>query len=560
MNRDLRSIIAGNHLALPQIWKCPACRRGMVKEDDETLQCVHCGKVFIRHDGIWNFLRESEVTETFVLRYDDLRRDEGWGSEDPRCYLKLPYEDLTGRHTRIWRLRSRNWELFIRKVLIPMEQDRLRPLCIFDLGSGNGWASWQIARRGHRVWAVDIRKNEWDGLQASRHYPVSFVKVLADMDHLPFRDRTADLVLYNASLHYSPNYRETLAEGIRVLAGDGRLVVLDTPWYSSEREGRKMMEENHSRYSRMYSTAFPISAFQGFLTEERLQEMTAGLTVAVSAYRTRRLLKDQLRRTGRRLRRLREAASFPMLVFRHATSYPVPEDFIDSQIRNRAIFRLVYLAALKVHQWFSARFRYGRAHAERAGGRRFWVTDETFPPRLMRSGAWMADVLNEMPALIPRQGNVLDLGTGSGILAVTASKYASYVVGVDNNPEAVKCARRNAERFGCRNVWFLEGNLFDPVWKERFDCILCNPPWFRGKPENPLDGAWRSESFQDELADELHGHLSLNGYALLVLSDRGVSEWLLDRFWYLGYRIKAVTHRDYVNEVLVLYKISRVQS
>ena len=59
------------------------------------------------------------------------------------------------------------------------------------------------------------------------------------MDDLPFADATADLVVYNASLHYSTDYQRTLAEGLRVLKPGGRLVVIETPIYGTGAAGER---------------------------------------------------------------------------------------------------------------------------------------------------------------------------------------------------------------------------------------------------------------------------------------------------------------------------------
>lgn len=558
-------ITSADYSVLSHEWQCPACHTGLVRIDGDQLWCATCYHLYSRQDGIWYLMndQQDEIKRTFSDVYDQVRRAEGWGSEDQEYYRKLPYKDLTHRHSQIWKMRSRSWTLFIQRVLVPLERNRRRPLRIFDIGAGNGWASYRMAERGHMVCAIDIRDDDLDGI-GTRHglwKPVRVTRVLADMNHLPFPDGAADLVLYNASLHYANDYRATLEEGLRVLAGDGRLVVLDTPWYSSDVEGRKMLKENRDHYHRVYPMAISLPSFQGFLTEEKVHDMAKFLLVTGSVYHVRKGLKDKMKRIWRQLRGLREPASFPVLVLRHAVPYPLPGEFANSRIRNATVLRYLCLLFFKVYQWFVSRFFYNREHFEKVNGDWFLVRRHVFPPRLMRSGAWMAGMFLRSPALLSQAGKVLDIGTGSGVLALTASRFASDVIGVDNNPEAIRCAQINAERFGYNNVRFVEGDLFGPipVRSEKFDCILCNPPWYRDRPADSLDGAWRSASFMERFVGQLRDHLNPDGYALLVLSDHGESEWLLDHLWKSGYGVEAVAHRDYVNEVLVLYKISRTR-
>lgn len=72
---------------------------------------------------------------------------------------------------------------------------------------------------------------------------------------------------------------------------------------------------------------------------------------------------------------------------------------------------------------------------------------------------------------------VLDLGTGCGIQALRALRYADDVVATDISSSALHFARFNALLNGMSAVEMREGSLFDPVRGERFDRIVSNPPF-----------------------------------------------------------------------------------
>jgi release factor glutamine methyltransferase len=76
---------------------------------------------------------------------------------------------------------------------------------------------------------------------------------------------------------------------------------------------------------------------------------------------------------------------------------------------------------------------------------------------------------------------VLDVGTGSGCLAVAVAKYCKQarVTAVDVSGEALQVAARNAAKHGvAERIRFLQGDLFAPLaTDERFDFVLSNPPY-----------------------------------------------------------------------------------
>ncbi len=77
------------------------------------------------------------------------------------------------------------------------------------------------------------------------------------------------------------------------------------------------------------------------------------------------------------------------------------------------------------------------------------------------------------------QPSVLDLGTGSGAiaLAVARERADAAVTAVDSSAAALQVAHRNAARLGLGRVQFVEGRWFGPARGGRFDVIVSNPPY-----------------------------------------------------------------------------------
>ena len=85
------------------------------------------------------------------------------------------------------------------------------------------------------------------------------------------------------------------------------------------------------------------------------------------------------------------------------------------------------------------------------------------------------------------RGCVLELGTGSGIVALMLASLGATVTATDLNPHAVALARNNAREQDL-TIEFLQGDLFEPVGDRRFDAIVCNPPYL--PPGGDYDDRW----------------------------------------------------------------------
>jgi release factor glutamine methyltransferase len=127
---------------------------------------------------------------------------------------------------------------------------------------------------------------------------------------------------------------------------------------------------------------------------------------------------------------------------------------------------------------------------------------------------------------VPAGGSILDLGAGSGLLAVLAAKqHAAEVVAIDLSLRAVLTTRVNALLNGVR-VNAIRGNLFAPVRGWRFDLIVSNPPYLPttdgATGAHSSSRAWEAgpsgRRYLDRICQEAPTHLNGNGVLLLVQS------------------------------------------
>lgn len=120
---------------------------------------------------------------------------------------------------------------------------------------------------------------------------------------------------------------------------------------------------------------------------------------------------------------------------------------------------------------------------------------------------------------------VLDLCTGSGVLALVAAQEGCSATAVDVSRRAVMTVRLNARRNHVR-VRALRGCLLEPVGNEYFDCIVSNPPYVPSPadalPRHGASRAWVAgrdgRKVLDAICDDAPRHLRPGGAILLVHS------------------------------------------
>ena len=125
----------------------------------------------------------------------------------------------------------------------------------------------------------------------------------------------------------------------------------------------------------------------------------------------------------------------------------------------------------------------GEPMAYIAGVREFWslelmVTPATLVPR--PETELLVDLaLREIPRRA--EWNILDLGTGSGAIAIAIAQERplSQVTATDVSAEALEVARQNARQLDLPNIEFLAGDWTEPVRGRIFNIVVSNPPYVR---------------------------------------------------------------------------------
>jgi release factor glutamine methyltransferase len=141
----------------------------------------------------------------------------------------------------------------------------------------------------------------------------------------------------------------------------------------------------------------------------------------------------------------------------------------------------------------------GEPTAYLTGAREFFGHRLAVDPRVLIPRPETEQLVELGLAALPEGGAALDLGTGSGALAIALKlgRPGAAVTAVDLSPEALEVARANATALGAP-VTFLAGDLYAPLPPElRFDLVVSNPPYV---PTAELAGLQREVLREPRLA------------------------------------------------------------
>ncbi|GEK88312.1 release factor glutamine methyltransferase [Alkalibacterium putridalgicola] len=162
--------------------------------------------------------------------------------------------------------------------------------------------------------------------------------------------------------------------------------------------------------------------------------------------------------------------------------------------------------------------------------RQFKVTEATLIPR-PETEEWFHEYIRQLP---DRPLRVIDIGTGSGVLAVShkLERPQDEVVAVDISQAALDVARLNAENLGAEVTFYLSDMMTDVEGK--FDLILSNPPYI----------SQSERSVMDESVIEYEPHIALFAEEEGLYFYRKIAADAVDRLNPGGYMIFEFGYRQ----------------
>lgn len=143
-----------------------------------------------------------------------------------------------------------------------------------------------------------------------------------------------------------------------------------------------------------------------------------------------------------------------------------------------------------------ARRQRGEPIAYLLNHREFWSLDLSVNPNVLIPRP-ETELLIEtlLSRALPAEIELLDLGTGSGAIALALAKERPgwRITATDSSQEALATAQDNARRLGLKHVSFLYGHWFEALAEQQFDIIVSNPPYIAAADPHLKTGDVRFE-------------------------------------------------------------------
>lgn len=160
--------------------------------------------------------------------------------------------------------------------------------------------------------------------------------------------------------------------------------------------------------------------------------------------------------------------------------------------------------------------------------------------------------------------NILDMGSGSGVVSIFAASKGAVCTAVDINPVAVKCINENIiQNHFTKMITAVESDLFESkqLQNKLFDIIFFNPPYYKGNPHNNFERAFKGGpnlEVIDRFLGEAKKFLAPKGWlCMLVSSDMDIDD-LYRRITGAGYTYRILqTNKKFFETFYIIEAVIR---
>ena len=187
------------------------------------------------------------------------------------------------------------------------------------------------------------------------------------------------------------------------------------------------------------------------------------------------------------------------------------------------------------------------------------IPAEVFHPAFFSSTRILLKYIERIPVI---NKSFLELGAGSGLISMIASKRGAYVTASDINSTAIDYLYRNADHNEA-SINIIHSDLFDEIPVQEFDIIAINPPYYKRKPVSQIDHAWfcgENGEYFSRLFQDLPDYINEASLVLMVLCEGCDIPMIRDFAAANGFQMKCVHMKRNMVEMNFIYKIEMIHA
>jgi release factor glutamine methyltransferase len=187
---------------------------------------------------------------------------------------------------------------------------------------------------------------------------------------------------------------------------------------------------------------------------------------------------------------------------------------------------------------------------------RLLISPEVFHPGFFFTTKVLLNYIEKLPL----QGkSLLELGCGSGLIAISAARKGAIVTATDINSTAIGFLEKNAEENGA-NIRLVLSDLFQNIPPQQFDIIAINPPFYKKQPLTEKEYAWfcgENGEYFDHLFMSIGSYIHSESEVLMVLFEGCDIEMIENQAAQNGFNLQCVQTKKNLLEKNFIYKIEK---
>ena len=203
-------------------------------------------------------------------------------------------------------------------------------------------------------------------------------------------------------------------------------------------------------------------------------------------------------------------------------------------------------------QWY-----YSRPRKYQYGEIEVLVHPDVFPPHLTLSTKILLDFMSSMEL---QKKRFLELGCGSGIISLYASKKGAKVTATDINPTALIYLQKAADKHKL-SLEIIHSDLFEKLQNHYFDCIFINPPYYPRKAKTIKEQAWfcgEDFNYFKQLFQQLPKYIEDNTDIYMILSEDCQIATIKEIAANYGSFLELIHEKKVAAEMNYIFKINKI--